>query len=144
MDVIFAPQREKPRKPARAKVRLSWSSRLAYLESELAIREMPSRRRRDLVNECKAARRKYMGAVCSVTWFEDVWKSTVPEYPPKAENTPMKRCKCEACRRAKKYWPGSYVGSSGKAFECFVESLPEWRAKLIPSSGGSVILWNTI
>jgi hypothetical protein len=130
--------RKARRKSKQPRVRLSWSARMALLESEATVRSMPARRRRDLLAECKAMQKRLIRECCTVVWCEDVWTScTEIEYPPPAENTPMRKCRCPACRKAGKFWPGHYVGAGGLTFECWLERFK--YSHLIPGTIGNVV-----
>lgn len=116
------------------RVRLSWAAWESYLTSDVAIREMPARQRRPALAEVKGVRRRLTGQCCTVVWFEDVWAGREAAYPPPAENTPMRGCQCEACRRQRKLWPGHYVRTARLSWECWVERQPEHVVRQLPGS----------
>lgn len=58
-------------------------------------------------------------------------------YPPPAENTPMKPCRCSTCRGVR-LWPQHYIRSSGYSTECAYERMPMSIMAVIEGSVSSV------
>jgi hypothetical protein len=58
-------------------------------------------------------------------------------YPPPAENTPMKSCRCKHCKGVR-MWPAYYIRSSGVSTECAYEAMGRDRMAAIGGSESSV------
>ncbi len=57
-------------------------------------------------------------------------------YPPPAENTPMKPCRCRNCKGERMY-PAHYIRSSGVSVECAYELMPQHLSDAIEGSVSS-------
>jgi hypothetical protein len=141
--------RKARRKSKQPRVRLSWAAKLHYLKSEAAIKSLPANKRRMLIAECKSMEKRFINEACSSVWYEDLWthpsrrNDWIPvkdydiEYPPPAENTPMRRCRCPLCRNAGRFWPAHYIGAGGLSFDCWLDRCK--YSHRIPGTIGNVV-----
>ena len=56
-------------------------------------------------------------------------------YPPPAENTPMKPCRCRRCKGVR-LWPAYYIRSSGVSTECAYEEMGDEAMAAIGGTQG--------
>ncbi len=67
-------------------------------------------------------------------------------YPPPADRTPMKRCRCDQCTRrgargevlCQRLWPAHYINSRGYSYECALEHSSLAFLVSLPSSPGII------
>jgi hypothetical protein len=135
------------------------------LASAEAMASIPGPVRRQAERELQARKRHLLGAACSSPWFSDCWASGAP-FPPRADTTPMRPCRCWRCRLVKRVWPAIYTalsrstsstheacaepeeftdkteGEPGSilSYECYLESLSDWEAAQVPSSPSGIAL----
>lgn len=91
-------------------------------------------------------RRQLEQTACSASWIDHCWEAG-GAFPPAAENTPMRQCGCERCRRCGRLWPAHYMAptrANGSAefisYECWIESLSDREWSQLPSSPSGLAL----
>lgn len=109
---------------------------------------LPPGVREQLRRELSERRRRLSQLACSGAWVEQCWQSG-EDFPPVADTTPMRPCQCERCLRTGRLWPAHYGASTGRgdgpsapfiSYECYLESLSDWDAALLPSSPSGLAL----
>jgi hypothetical protein len=87
------------------------SRRPAELERALRSRELeralPAAERQRLVQQLLTLRWTLVRAVCSDPWYDHCW-ATGEAFPPRAQTTPMRPCRCARCRATGRVWPAHY------------------------------------
>ncbi len=81
------------------------------LTSEAAARSMPAPERRQGLVRLDALRRSLSQQSCSSSWQTDAWERGI-SFPPPANTTPMRPCRCERCRATGRLWPQQYSAPS--------------------------------
>lgn len=86
--------------------------------------------------EYERMRARVRRTTCSEPWTDAVVHHAA-EYPPGADATSMRTCRCDNCQ-GKRWWPANCVGTSGLSYECFLNTLSKWRLKTLPGSTSSI------
>jgi len=82
------------------------------LKARDGLRALPKGTTREMLERILVHKRwDLLRLVCSDPWFRHCWE-TGEHFPPKAETTPMRPCRCPRCTFLGRLWPAYYDATS--------------------------------
>jgi hypothetical protein len=94
------------------------------LKSDQCARALSAEVRGKLLEALLERRWELVAATCSDAWYDHCW-GTGEAFPPPADTTPMRACRCPRCRELGRLWPAYYdAGREGPVEDASARPAP--------------------